>query len=348
MRKTLALTISLIFLTQVAISQEWQGGPGPMSVGPQFQAVPPVNQFPAPTIKSTSGISASKPVLLHHPTASFKHCRLADNIQPMPVEQSQAPPQAYRGPMPTPADSIPVPQPSPISTPAAEPPPKLWEGGLELGLDGSEGNSQAFNLHFGAKLKRKTEFNILSSELDYKKNSSNSIETVNKAFLESRFEHLFQQSRWTWFVHNIEDYDEFKAYDLRVSLDTGFGYQLIKNDITSLIGRLGGGTTREIGGPDDRFIPEAVFGLEGEHKISKRQKLCASVEYRPDVTDFANYRLNTKAAWEVLLDEEKHLSMKVGILDRYDSYADGQQAERSRLHADAALEFLISTFLSQE
>ena len=84
-------------------------------------------------------------------------------------------------------------------------------------------------------------------------------------------------------------------------LDTGFGYRLIKNDITSLIGRFGGGTTREIGGPDDKFIPEAVFGLEGEHKISKWQKLCASVEYRPDVTDFADYRCVHKAAWEVLL-----------------------------------------------
>ena len=119
------------------------------------------------------------------------------------------------------------------------------------------------------------------------------------------------------------DYDEFKAYDLRVSLDTGVGYQFIKNDATSLIGRVGGGTTREIDGPDDTFIPESVFGLEGEHKLNKRQKLCASVEYRPDVTDFGNYRLNAKADWEVLLDEETHLSMKVGVLDRYDSYADG-------------------------
>jgi putative salt-induced outer membrane protein YdiY len=204
-------------------------------------------------------------------------------------------------------------------------PPKLWEGGVELGLNGSEGNSETFDLHFGAKLKRKTEFNILSSELDYKKNSSQSVETANKAFLESRFEHLFQESRWTCFVHNIEDYDEFKAYDLRVSVDAGLGYQLVKNDLSALIGRVGGGTTREIGGPDDTWIPEAVFGLEGEHKINKRQKLSASVEFRPDVTDFANYRVNMKAAWEVLLDEETHLSMKVSILDRYDSYADGSK-----------------------
>jgi len=264
-------------------------GTAPAAVGPQFQMPPLGSPFPAP------------------PAAG----------------QLQAIPPASGDSIP-PAAAV-VPPPSTTVVPTPEPPPKIWEGGLELGLDGSEGNSQNFNLHFGAKLKRKTKFNILSSELDYKENSSNSVQTANKAFLDSRFEHLFQESRWTWFVHNIVDYDEFKAYDLRVSLDTGFGYQLIKNDTTSLISRFGGGTTREIGGPDDKFIPEAGFGLEGEHKLSKRQKLCASVEYRPDVTDFTDYRLNTKAAWEVLLDEEKHLSMKVGILDRYDSYADGSK-----------------------
>lgn len=196
---------------------------------------------------------------------------------------------------------------------------------MELGLDSSEGNSQTFNFRFGAKLKRKTEFNILSSEFDYRKNSSNSVDTANRALLDARYEHLFPESRWTCFIHNSEDYDQFKAYDLRVSLDTGVGYRLIKDDDTWLTAHFGGGTTREIGGPNDRFIPEAVFGLEGEHKISKRQKLTASVEYRPDVTNFGNYRINGKAAWEVLLDEEKHLSMKFSALDRYDSLVDGHK-----------------------
>jgi putative salt-induced outer membrane protein YdiY len=314
----------LLLLTQVAVPQEWRGSSGPIPVNPQYQAVPlPVNQFAAPP---SSPLAASAPSnqFIPPPDYQFPAPPSSQFQSPQPV-QFQAPPSVFQNPIAPPVDSNTVPVSGTNTTPKIEPAPKLWEGGLELGLDGSEGNSQTFNLHFGAKLKRKTECNILSSELDYKKNSSDSVETANKAFLESRFEHLIQQSRWTWFVHNIVDYDEFKAYDLRVSLDAGFGYQFIKNDFASLIGRLGGGTTREIGGPDDRFIPEAVFGLEGEYKISKRQKLGASVEYRPDVTDFTDYRLNTKAAWEVLLDEEKHLSMKVSILDRYDSNEDGHE-----------------------
>ena len=46
----------------------------------------------------------------------------------------------------------------------------------------------------------------------------------------------------------------------------------------------------------------------------------------PDVTDFLDYRLKSKASWEVLLDEETNLSLKVSLLDRYDSTPNGKKA----------------------
>jgi putative salt-induced outer membrane protein YdiY len=301
---------TLLFLPQTVLSQEPYADPMAFPVGPQFQVEPPpFNPYPP---LSTAQLPDQ---------SSFP---LGSQFQP-PADQPQSSPPVYPELMPSATVDAMVLPPGTIEAPKTEPPPKLWEGGIELGLNGSQGNSQNFNLHFGARLKRKTEFNVLSSEFDYRQNSSDSVETVNKAFLDSRFEHLLQQSRWTWFVHNLNDYDEFKAYDLRVSLDAGFGYQLIKNDASSLIGRFGGGTTREIGGPDDEFLPEVVFGLEGEHKLNKRQKLTASVEHRPDVTDFTDYRLNVTAAWEILLDEEMHLSLKFGILDRYDSHSEDRK-----------------------
>ena len=84
-----------------------------------------------------------------------------------------------------------------------------------------------------------------------------------------------------------------------------------------MIGRFGPGTSKDFQGPETNFRPEVVFGLEGEHKLSKWQKLTCSVEYRPDVSEFNNYLVTTKAGWELLLDEEKHLSLKFGLLDRY-------------------------------
>ena len=216
-----------------------------------------------------------------------------------------------------------MPMPLPAVEPAPAPPPKLWEGSFELGVAGNEGNSPTFNIHFGAKLKRKTEFDVLSSELDYHENTSNSTATANIGLLDSRFEHLFENSAWTWFVHNAVNYDEFKAFRLKDSADAGLGYRLVKNGVVSLTAHFGGGETGEFDNSNasNQYINEVVFGLEGEYKLSKWQKFTSSVEYRPAVADFANYRMTAKAAWEVVLDEEKHLSMKVSVLDLYDADA---------------------------
>jgi len=218
-----------------------------------------------------------------------------------------------------------APQATPPTPVEVKPPPKLWEGSLELGLNGAEGNSQTFNLRGGGKLKRKTEVNVFTTDLDYRKDSAQSIDTANKAFLESRWEHLFGQSPWTWFTHLTFDYDEFQAWDTRLAGDTGLGYRLLKTDVTQLTARLGGGASREFGGPSDDVKPEGVFGLEFEQKLNCRHKITASAEYRPDVTDFTDYRLVSKAGWEILLDEALHLSMKLGVADRYDSTPEGRK-----------------------
>ena len=48
-----------------------------------------------------------------------------------------------------------------------------------------------------------------------------------------------------------------------------------------------------------------------------------TVQATADVTDFSDYRLKTKIAWQVLLDEARNLSLKVSLLDRYDSTPHG-------------------------
>lgn len=201
----------------------------------------------------------------------------------------------------------------------AEPVPDPWEGSFELGLDGSDGNSQRFNFRFGIDAKRTTDESMLTLDLDYRRNTNNSLETANRTFFDWRHEWLFEESPWTWFVHGTVDYDEFQAFDVRVSLDTGVGYQFMKSERTSFLGRAGSGWSREVGGPDDQYVPEAVFGADFHRQLSKRQKLTANVDYMPDVGDPMDFRLNTKANWEVLLDEEMNLSLKVTMMDRYDS-----------------------------
>ena len=193
---------------------------------------------------------------------------------------------------------------------------KLWDGSFNLGLDGSEGNTEAFNFRFGVNAVRKSEFSILTANLDYKKQTSNTQSTVDRLYFESRLERLIAQSRWSLFVHETIEYDRSQPFDVRDTSDAGVGYRLIKSELTTLIGRLGGGFSHEYGGPENgQYIPEAVFGLQLDCQLSKRQKILAAVEYAPDVGDFLRYRIRTQAALEMSIDQEKNLALRMGVLE---------------------------------
>jgi len=201
---------------------------------------------------------------------------------------------------------------------------KLWEGSFNLGLDGSEGNTEAFNFRFGFNAVRKNELSIVTLNLDYKKQTSNTQPTADRLYFEGRCERLIAQSRWSLFVHETIEYDEFQPFDVRDTSDAGVGYRLIKTELTTLIGRLGGGFSHEYGGPENgQYIPEAVFGLQLDCQFSKRQKILGTVEYAPDVGDFLRYRIRTQAALEVSLDQERNLSLRLGVLERYNSMPNG-------------------------
>lgn len=224
---------------------------------------------------------------------------------------------------PSAEEFLPQPQPEPETQPQPEPDVKLWEGSFELGLDGTDGNSETFNFRLGFDAKRKTDCSTLDLDLDYRKTTSEDLETANRAFFDWRFERNFQASPWTYFVHGTVDYDEFQAFDARVTVDLGVGRHLIKTERTSLAARLGSGFSREIGGADDTYVPEAVFGLDFEHRISERHKFTASAEYTPDMTGMNDFRLRSRASWEALIDKEMNLSLKLSVLDRYDSTPNG-------------------------
>ncbi|MCE5268469.1 MAG: DUF481 domain-containing protein, partial [Planctomycetaceae bacterium] len=211
-----------------------------------------------------------------------------------------------------------------LETSPTEKPKRLWDGGFDLGVDGSEGNSDSFNLHAGFHATRKAAANIFTINLDYNKRTAQEISTANRAFFDGRFERMIGQSRWSWFVHETVEYDEFQSFNVRDTSDAGVGYRIIKDEKGTLIGRVGSGFSHYFGGPDNgEYIPEAVFGTQVERQVSRRQKLYGVVEYAPDLTGFARFRMRLQAAWELLLDEERNLSLRAGVLDLYDSVPNG-------------------------
>lgn len=203
--------------------------------------------------------------------------------------------------------------------------PSLWDKSFELGMTGSEGNSETFNMQAGTNWKLETDHRKFSLDFKYFNGQSRSVQTQHNAVLNANHEWLFANSPWTLFTTGILEYDEFKAFDLRLVMNSGLGYRFINRETTKLTGRMGAGVSREFGGPDDSWTPEAVLGMEYEHKISKRQKFKIKMDYMPDWGDFASYRLWTDAGWELVIDEEANLSLKIGLVDRYDSTPNGRR-----------------------
>jgi putative salt-induced outer membrane protein YdiY len=204
-------------------------------------------------------------------------------------------------------------------------PSEGWNNSFEIGINGSTGNAESFSMRTGARIERKLDPATFTLDARYARTLANSIETQHNGLVNSNLEAELGDSRWTTFFKSSLEYDEFKAFDVRTALNAGVGYHLLKSEEATFIARFGSGVSRELGGPDDRYVPEALYGLEFERQLTGRQKFYATTDYFPDWSDYRDYRLVTNAGWEFLLDEEDNLSLKLGVVDRYDSTPHGRK-----------------------
>lgn len=198
-----------------------------------------------------------------------------------------------------------------------------WSKSAELGINGTEGNSQTMSLAAGLKLKRKTDRDINDLRLTSQKTNTNGEETQNNTLLYYDYELFLGDSPWSLFVKSGLEYDEFRAFDLRLFVNTGLAYKFIRTKALTTGVRFGVGTSREFGGPDDRWVPELLFGFDHEHQVNKRNKVSFKADYYPEWSDFQNYRVVLDASWEYLFDEAGNLSVKLSAIDRYDSTPNG-------------------------
>ncbi len=198
-------------------------------------------------------------------------------------------------------------------------PLRLWSASFEFGVSGSSGNNDVLDLRVAAHVKRKTPHRRFTGDLNYKTVSQGAERITDRLFAEARHEWLFGQSPWSPYVHGTTEYDRVRAFGVRLNLDAGVGYRFFDDEISSLLARFGAGASSELNSREEEPLYEAVFGVDYERRLTERQRFAASADYFPGWEDFNTYRLNIKASWEVNLDQEGHLSLKLGIVDRYDS-----------------------------
>jgi putative salt-induced outer membrane protein YdiY len=196
--------------------------------------------------------------------------------------------------------------------------PKIWDGSIEVGVNGSRGNSQAFNISAGYNLKRETERFAFSSDLKYFNASTSGVQTQNYAIFNAGIEWKWD-SPWSAFARTQLQYNEFQPWDLLLVLNGGLGYRVYDDGDNKLKLRAGAGASRQIGGADDEWKPEALFGVDSQLKVNDRQKFVSTIDYFPQWNNFDDYRLVSDVSWQVVLDEATNLSLKVGVVTNVDS-----------------------------
>lgn len=199
-----------------------------------------------------------------------------------------------------------------------------WDTGIELGLNGSAGNNESFSVRTGGYIKRESRFSKLDYSIYYNRTTTGEITTQNNATTDVRNDWLLDDtSPWTLYAKGNVFYDEFQAFDLQTNGNSGIGYRFFMDPAIKLTGRAGGGASREFGGPDNEWTPEALLGFEYEQHVSDTQKFYANFEYYPQFADFTEYRIVTDGGWEIELSQPSNLSLKISASDRYDSTSFG-------------------------
>jgi hypothetical protein len=222
-------------------------------------------------------------------------------------------------------EELPLPDNAAKIAAGAPKPPRKWEGRIEFGMNGSEGNSDRFATRYGGKVKRTTEANQLTLDLLYSVSYAKGVLNEDKLLSDARSEWPLFGSPWFVYSHGVTEYDRFTAYDVRLTSDSGIGYQYINTGMTQFRSRLGAGFNQEINSPDERFTPEGIIGFTFEHKLSRRQKLIASGDMFHDLRDLQDFRSRSNASWEIKIDPPARLSVRFGIINRYDSTPNGKR-----------------------
>jgi len=213
--------------------------------------------------------------------------------------------------------------------PTADPEPEVpedptswadgWDWTAALGMTGSSGNTENFGARAALSGERKTSATETSIALSYIYGTSEGQKNTSRGELKVRNDWL-TDSKWRYFVQGKYEYDEFQQWEHRLTGAVGVGYEFIKDEKTTLLGRGGFGGSYELGGvADEKFIPEGLVGLDWTYQYSKNTKLTASTTYYPSFDDFGEFRWNNRAGLEVIMNEETGMTLTTGFEHRHDS-----------------------------
>ncbi len=198
-------------------------------------------------------------------------------------------------------------------------PVQLWSARVELGVNGSDGNSERFSFTARSNATRKTDTDMLLLYLQGYYAEDNGIRSHNEFKLGGRYEWKVAP-KWSAYARTEFEEDEFEELDLRSTLVLGVSYHVLEGAQQSLSARLGIGYLRE----DFETAPseeETIVDLGYDYMLKIRQwaKLVHNLTYYAGLDDpTEEFRIVVDTAAEVPLTVSQQWKLRVGVKHEYD------------------------------
>jgi len=206
-----------------------------------------------------------------------------------------------------------------LETPEGPPP---WNISLELGLNGTSGNTETSDVRMSLLVNRTTEALRTNLDAQYFFGQSDGETRTNRFTAGGRNDWLVPGSPVFYFVQARYDADEFQSWDQRITGGGGLGYNLLDSETLSLTARGGAGFVKEFGSIDESFEPEGIVGVDLSWQIAENQTLTAASTWFPLLTNASDYRVVASADWTLNIDHLNGIDFKLGVQDEYQSMVD--------------------------
>ena len=206
-----------------------------------------------------------------------------------------------------------------LETDESLPPPGTveWLLSAQAALAGVNSDDTQLDLRVAGTLTRRTWTDRWTTSAEYFLSLVDSQTTDNNLLATSVYDYYFIPTNWLAFGKLQYQYDQFQAWEHRLSGYAGFGYRIFHERPLAITIKGGFGATREFG-TSDEWTPEAYGEAALAWWINSWQTLEASVNMAPSLTDFGDYRILARLDWIVRLNDQG-LAFVGGLRNEYQS-----------------------------
>lgn len=194
-----------------------------------------------------------------------------------------------------------------------------WRATIAAAVNYTDNNDTSVDARIAAGAEYRVEtVETLTLGAEYFFQTLNSNTTDNNLLVNAVYDRYIEHTPWLWFLKAQYQYSQFEAWEHRVSGYGGVGYQFLKMPPIDLLLKLGAGGTYEIG-PPSQTLPEGYGEVQFAWKISELQRIEFSANVAPDWSNFGEFRIISRAEWQLKIDPSLDLALTMGVRWQYQS-----------------------------